>query len=218
MVLDFDSTFVKLEGLEELAKIALRKNPEKDTILKQICEITNLGMIGSISFEESLSKRIKLFQPKYEHLDELVGLLKANITNSIEQNIDYFRHNNSNIYIVSGGFKEWILPILVPYEIPEENIFTNEFLYSDEGEIVGINLDKPLTKSGGKVLTVASLNLPSITIIIGDGYTDFEIKKAGYAEKFIMFAENIRRPSVEKLADLVVEDWNELILKIDEIL
>lgn len=217
-VLDFDSTFVKLEGLEEFANIALSGNPEKEIILSHIYDITNLGMTGKISFEESLNRRIKLFQPQFNQLGELVKLLKSNITNSIEQNINFFRRNSSNIYVISGGFMEWILPVLVPYEIPAKNIFANEFLYSNFNEIIGIDLNKPLSKSGGKVATVASLNLSSPTIVVGDGYTDFEIRKAGVADKFVMFAENIHRPIIENLADLVVKDWNELLQRIDEIL
>lgn len=218
IVLDFDSTFVKVEGLEELARIILRENPAKDDILRNISEITKSGMGGDISFEESLSRRIKLFQPKYQHLEELVELLKCNVTNSIERNIDFFRLNCSHIYVISGGFMEWILPVLLPYKIPKENIFANEFLYSKAREIVGIDLNNPLSRSGGKVITVESLNLPHTTIVVGDGYTDYEIKKTGVCDRFVMFAENVRRPSVEKVADLVVEDWDEFLFKVGSLM
>ncbi len=214
IVLDFDSTFVKVEGLEVLARIALKEDPSKDSILRQISEITNSGMTGDISFEESLSRRIKLFQPGEQHLEELVEFLKRNVTNSIEKNIEFFRQNCSNIYLISGGFIDWIIPILLPYKIPKKNIFANDFLYSNDREIIGIDLNNPLTKSGGKVITVKSLNLPNTTIVVGDGYTDYEIKKAGVANKFVMFAENVRRPSVEKVADLVVKDWDEFLSKV----
>lgn len=217
-VIDFDSTFVKLEGLEELARISLKGNPQRERILNQISKITNSGMTGNICFEESLRKRIELFQPKRKHLEELIELLKVNITESIEQNIKFFQQNNSNIYVISGGFIEWILPVLAPYGISKRNIFANKFIYSNKNEIVGIDLSNPLTKSRGKFMTVTSLNLQNRTIVVGDGYTDFEIKKFGAADKFVMFTENIRRPSLKKHADLVVKDWNELLLKINELL
>jgi D-3-phosphoglycerate dehydrogenase / 2-oxoglutarate reductase len=56
-LLDFDSTFIKIEGLDALAEVSLENHPHKETLVKQIKELTNLGMEGKISFEESLKKR-----------------------------------------------------------------------------------------------------------------------------------------------------------------
>ena len=55
-VIDFDSTFVKLEGLDVLAKVSLKNSPEK---IAEIESITRDGMTGKIGFRESLELRIK---------------------------------------------------------------------------------------------------------------------------------------------------------------
>jgi D-3-phosphoglycerate dehydrogenase len=52
-VFDFDSTITRVEALDILAEIALADNPDKDRIVAQIQEITNLGIDGEISFTES---------------------------------------------------------------------------------------------------------------------------------------------------------------------
>ena len=50
-VIDFDSTFTKVEAFDVLADISLKDHPERENRRKkQIIEITNQGMDGSISF------------------------------------------------------------------------------------------------------------------------------------------------------------------------
>lgn len=39
-IIDFDSTFIRSEGLEELAKVALSVKAEKNKVIKKIEEIT----------------------------------------------------------------------------------------------------------------------------------------------------------------------------------
>ena len=48
-------------------------------------------------------------------------------------------------------------------------------------------------------------------IIIGDGYTDYEIKKFGYATKFIQFVENINRKELNSKADFKANNFNEIL-------
>ncbi|MBD3291181.1 phosphoserine phosphatase, partial [candidate division KSB1 bacterium] len=43
-IIDFDSTFIQVEALEELAEISLKGNPEKPKILAQIRRYTELGI------------------------------------------------------------------------------------------------------------------------------------------------------------------------------
>ena len=56
-VFDFDSTLTSVEGLDVLAEISLRNNPEKDQVINKIQEITDLGIDGDISFSDSLRSR-----------------------------------------------------------------------------------------------------------------------------------------------------------------
>ena len=63
-VFDFDSTLTSVEALDVLAEITLVNNPDKDQIIEDIIDITNLGIDGKISFTESLEQRIKLLNAK----------------------------------------------------------------------------------------------------------------------------------------------------------
>ena len=54
-------------------------------------------------------------------------------------------------------------------------------------------------------------------IIIGDGYTDYEIKKHGFASKFIQYTENINREELNINADFISKDLHEALLYINKI-
>jgi len=75
-IIDFDSTFTQVEALDELARISLRKHPDREKIYQQIEDFTNAAMEGRIPFSESLEGRVKLLEANREHLKQLVTHLK----------------------------------------------------------------------------------------------------------------------------------------------
>jgi len=55
------------------------------------------------------------------------------------------------------------------------------------------------------------LNLPGDVYVIGDGYTDYEIKHAGLANKFYAFTENVERERVLSKADHIAPSLDEFL-------
>ncbi|HRN85976.1 MAG TPA: HAD-IB family phosphatase [Candidatus Dojkabacteria bacterium] len=211
IIIDFDSTFVKLEGLEELAKITLNGNTRKQEIINKIEEITNQGMTGKISFQDSLDSRLKMFKSSRSDIANLVDLLKENISESIIRNKNFFQDNSSNIYIISGGFEEWIVPIVKEFGIDEMNVLSNKFIYDLEDNISGIDRDIALCKTGGKIECVKNLKLSGNKVMIGDGYTDYEVKKSGEVDKFVLFTENVHRTELDDYADYTSKSWEDVL-------
>ena len=210
-IIDFDSTFVKSEGLEELARIALKNNPEKNEIYGKIKAITNLGLEGKLSFGKSLSQRLKLFKGTKKDVQTVAHLFKRKITNSIKHNKQFFKTYKDSIYIVSGGFKEFIIPVMKAFRIPNINIFANTFIFDRTGSIVGYDQKNPLAQDNGKYNAVRLLDLKGEIYIIGDGYTDYQIKQLGAAKYFIAFTENVTRKSVIKEADQIAPNFDEFL-------
>ena len=210
-IIDFDSTLIQTEALDELAAIALAKHPRKSQLLSQIKRLTNFGMSGKITIEESLAKRLKLLQAKRQHVTKLVGLLKGRITPSFLRQRSFLKRHASSIYIISGGFREYIAPVIAELGLLEKNLLCNTFIFDRSGKIVGLDPESPLAYAGGKARAVAALQLKGDVCVLGDGYTDYEIKKAGLAKEFVAFCENVRRPSVIKKADRVVESLDEFL-------
>lgn len=207
-VIDFDSTFIQTEALDELAKLVLK---DKKETVKQVEEITKLGMDGKITFQESLSKRLSLLKANKTDLANLVKILKKKITPSVKQNKQFFKTHSDKIYIISGGFIDYVLPVTKDFGIKESNILTNNFIFNNKGNITGFDKNNPLSKINGKAKVIKKLKLNGKINIIGDGYTDYEVKKQGAAHKFYAFIENVKRESVTSKADYILDNFDELI-------
>lgn len=210
-VIDFDSTFTKVEAFDALAEISLRDFPDREERKNKIHEITNKGMDGSISFRESLEQRLDLLAPSKQHLEPLIQRLRGSVSESFKRNREFFETHADNIYIISNGFREFIEPIVVDYGIKPENILANEFRFDDRGKVVGFDMDNPLSANGGKVEQLRKLNLPGDVYVIGDGYTDYEIKHAGLANKFYAFTENVERENILSKADHIAPSLDEFL-------
>ncbi len=213
-IVDFDSTFITCEALEALSLLCLKGKKNRGAHRK-IQRITRLGMEGKIAFEESLKLRLDILKPTAGDIRALQGKLKGSVSPSIVRNREFFRRNADSIYIVSGGFREFILPVVIPYGIREDHVFANEFVYGPTGEVAGYRKDNPLARSGGKARTVADLHLDGTVIAVGDGWSDYEIRKFGAADLFFAFTEICVREPVVRHADRVVSSFDELIEWID---
>ncbi|HET6544105.1 MAG TPA: phosphoglycerate dehydrogenase [Chryseolinea sp.] len=210
-VIDFDSTFTKVEALDVLADISLKDHPEREKRKKQIVEITNQGMDGSISFRESLERRLNLLSPSKQHIEPLINVLKGKVSESFKRNRDFFNNYSDNIYIISNGFREFIEPIVTEFGIKEENILANEFRFDTDGHVIGFDTENPLSSNNGKVEQLKRLNLPGDVYVIGDGYTDYEIKHSGLANKFYVFTENVERENILSKGDHITPSLDEVL-------
>ncbi len=210
-VIDFDSTFTKVEAFDVLADISLKDHPDLERMRQEIVNITNQGMDGSISFRESLEKRIELLSPNKRHLDQLVVVLRELVSESFKRNREFFQTFAENIYIISNGFHAFIDPIVTEFGIKPENILANRFHFDAQGNVVGFDKENPLSQNNGKVEQLKRLNLPGDVYVIGDGYTDYEIKHAGLANKFFAFTENVEREKVLSKADHIAPSLDEFL-------
>ncbi|MEP2771819.1 MAG: phosphoglycerate dehydrogenase [Fulvivirga sp.] len=210
-IIDFDSTFTQVEALDVLGEIALSDSPDKSERLKKIKDITDEGMNGSLTFRDSLEQRIKLLNANKNHLPKLVEELKKQVSKSFKRNIDFFDKHRDRVFIVSNGFTDFIVPIVTDYHIKAENVYANSFEFDDNGNIVGYDKDNVLSSNNGKVEQLKRLDLKGDVYVIGDGYTDYEIKAAGLANKFYAFTENVNRDSVTDKADHVTPSLDEFL-------
>ncbi len=210
-IIDFDSTFTKVEGLDELAAIALKQRPDRDALVAQIRSLTEQGMDGTLPFSQALSQRLALLQANRGHLEELISYLHTQVSESFLRNEAFLREFSDQILIVSSGFREFIVPIATSLGIQEKNIHANSFLWNDAGEIIGVDSSHVLASDGGKVALMKALNLEGHISVIGDGFTDYEIRQSGLANRFYAFVENVERAKVTSVADFVIKSLDEFL-------
>ncbi len=210
-VVDFDSTFTTVEALDILGEISLKGRSDRDDRLNKIKEITDRGMSGELSFRESLEERIGLLNAHRDHLPALIERLEKYVSKSFSRNKPFLTKHTERVYIVSNGFKDFIVPIVTRYGIKPENVFANQFVYDETGEITGFDKENLLSVSQGKPALIKSLNLKGEVFVVGDGYNDYEIRAAGLADKFYAFTENVARNKVLEKADHIAPSFDEIL-------
>ncbi len=210
-IIDFDSTFTQVEALDELARISLKNHPDREAIYKKIEDLTNLAMEGKLSFSESLEGRVKLLEANKDDLKKLIKHLKTKVSSSFSRNKVFFKKHAKEVLIVSGGFKEFITPVVTPYHIKKENIYANTFIFDEQGKIIGYDKANPLSEEGGKVKLLQRMSLKGDIYGIGDGHSDFQLKESGLIKKFFAYTENIERKAVAEKADHVTPSFDEFL-------
>ena len=210
LFIDFDSTFVKVETIDELAKLSLKNDPEVDTKISMISEITNQAMSGEISFPVALEKRLKILSLSKDDIRKATNDISNMVSDSFIKNKEFIVSNSDSIWIVSGGFKEVIAPIVSEFGIVENHILANSFIYN-KNQVIGCDRNNDLFKNKGKIKAINNLNLDNDIIIMGDGFTDYEVYSEGVAKAFICYTENITRKNIVEKSSYTASSFNEAI-------
>ena len=215
LVFDFDSTFTQVEGLDELADIALQGHPDQAEVVAKIRLLTEQGMAGEIGLAESLARRLKLLGAHRRHLAPLVARLQGKVSESIRRNAAFFQANADRIYVVSSGFREFIEPVVAEFGITAGHVRANIFSFDEAGNITGCDATNVLSQNGGKIRQLVLLDLHDGPVyVLGDGYTDYQIREAGLADRFYAYTENVARPAVVAHADQVLPTFDEFLYQL----
>ncbi len=201
---DFDSTLINAETLD---LIASNKNL-KDIEIEKIKEITNQAMNGEISFNKALNERLKILKINQNDVFEIKNQIHTKINKSILDNISFFSKNNC--FIISGGFREIIQPVAYILKIPFEKVFANNLIFDQQFEHFILDNENPLAHNKGKSHVINQLDFKENQIMIGDGYTDLEVKLENPKIKFYAYTEVVYRNNIVIQADKVISNLNEL--------
>lgn len=210
-IFDFDSTLVRIETLEALADLALKDAPDAAERKARIAALTDDAMNGRIGFGEALKQRLDLLALRREHVETLTDRILDEATVSIRRNVDFFQRNAERIYILSGGFREVIAPLAERLGVASDHVLANDLIYDDEGRVTGVDTANPLWRENGKPEVIRALNLERPVVMVGDGWTDAEVKIQGAADRFYAFTEIVSRAKVIEAADAVAASLDEVL-------
>lgn len=216
VIFDFDSTVIQIESLEEILTDKLKNNPAG---MDEIKSLTNLGMNGDISFQDSLSQRLAIAAP---NLPDLTGFYKHHqfdiITNGLPELILWLQKNDIEVFIISGGLYESILPYAEALKIKSSHVHAVKLSWDIDGKYLGLDPKDPfsISKLNGAKLISKKWQKPSI--IIGDGFTDYQLYESGLTTQFIAYTEHQSRDKVVKLADYIARDCIELKKHIEQMI
>ena len=210
LFIDFDSTFVKVETIDEIARITLQDNLDKDHIVKKISDITNQAMSGQVDFPTALEQRLQILSITDKTINKVTNKIKELISDSFYEHKDLIKNNASNIWIISGGFTEVIEPIVKSYGINKNHILANQFIFNGD-KVSGCDKDNFLFQEKGKIKAINSIETSNPRIMIGDGYTDLEVYLEDACEEFICYTENISRKTVLDNAKYSASSFGEIL-------
>ncbi|MNH77899.1 D-3-phosphoglycerate dehydrogenase [compost metagenome] len=210
-IFDFDSTLVRIETLEALADIALSDAPDAAAKKAEIASLTDQAMSGQLDFGTALRRRLELLALTRSHVEALADRILDEASASIRRNVDFFERHAERVYILSGGFREVIAPLAARLGIAADHVLANDLIYDAEGRVTGVDDANPLSRDNGKPEVIKALNLTGPVVMVGDGWTDAEVKLAGAADRFYAFTEVVSRQKVIEVADATAASLDEVL-------
>lgn len=206
---DVDSTLIRVEGIVYLAKLCGAEN--------EVTQLTNSAMSGSMTFRESLQKRLNIIQPTQQQIQQfkVMHTPESLFTPDVVRLIQLLQYRKVDIYLISGGFYDLIEPLAEYLNIPRDHIFANRLIFDKDGHYSGFDENEPTSRSGGKPLVISEIKKKhNRVVMIGDGVTDLEASPP--ADTFIGFGGNVVREKVMKEAPWFVYKFQDLITELEE--
>ena len=203
-IFDFDSTLVRVEALDELADIALAGRHDHAEVLGRIRDITNQGMEGAITIQESLQRRLQLLTLTPGMLPALVQRLESSFTPSVWRGRERLAAMRDRVWVVSGGCREWIAPTVERLGLRADHVVAN-WLRPGAGGAMELDPASPCAVDSGKADAIQALKLARPRVMVGDGMTDWRVRELGACERFVCFTEVVHRHAVAHKADAVAD-------------
>uniref|UniRef100_A0A336MB05 Phosphoserine phosphatase n=1 Tax=Culicoides sonorensis TaxID=179676 RepID=A0A336MB05_CULSO len=204
---DVDSTVIKEEGIDELAKFCGKG--------KEVQELTKEAMGGAMSFQEALDRRLNIIRPSQAQIKEFIKLYPSTLTPGFVDLINKLKQEGKHIFLISGGFDCLINPVAIEIGIPLENVYANSLHFLFNGDYASFDVNQPTSRSGGKGEAINMIRRrfgnerKLVVTMIGDGATDMEA--APPADYFIGFGGNVVREAVFRGAQYYVTDFKNLL-------
>ncbi len=199
IILDFDSTIVTIEGIDELAR-------EKG-VYDQVKQLTDQAMNGEIGLDQVFAHRLELIKPTVADLDQLGQLYLRHLTPDVEAFIAELGQR-FNVFVVTGGYDRAIYPTTQKLGLPDYRVYANTLLFDEAGKYLGFDTSNPLWQANGKAIVVQHIQAthPHKTIIIGDAMSDAAAKTNG--EVFVQFTGVVNRSAVAAKAQAIIDTLN----------
>ena len=177
VVFDCDSTIVKAEVIDELAKVA--------GVGEHVKEMTSRAMNGELDFKQAVKERVRLL--KGLTVEQLKLLSKTiRLTPGTEELISTLHFMGYKVAVISGGFS--FFTDYLKERLKLDYVFANELVIENgitTGEIKGDIIDAE--RKGEILKQIAKLEDISVDqiVAVGDGANDrFMLENAGLAIAF----------------------------------
>lgn len=193
---------------------ALAGAPNQAELVAKVEAITNLGMEGKLAFTESLQQRFAVVPLHKTHFETVGSELCEKLTEGMADLFAWLRQEDISTFIISGGFKESILPVAEKLGLDSEHVFANTVVLDDAGNVFGIDTDNVCYTDQGKAPVIEHIKnqygLSGPVCMIGDGANDLKAYELGVADYFCGFTANVERTVIKEQAPVTADSVSEL--------
>ncbi len=211
---DVDSTVSLDEGIDVLAAHAGAADA--------VAQLTRSAMSGALTFEAAIAARLALIKPTRSMIQSCLAAHPVRITPGAPELVSRLHKRGAAVYLVSGGFADFVLPVAHALGIAENRVIANRFVFAagdEDAPCIGLDPHVPTCRSGGKAAAISLIQAslaselggqPVKVAMVGDGATDLEA--APPADVFVGFGGVVIRDSVLQRSKYFVRSFEELIV------
>jgi phosphoserine phosphatase len=201
ILFDVDSTLSTIEGVDWVA--------QRKGLFEAAAEFTNMAMGGEVKMEEVFGKKINLVAPTKQEMQEIGQEYIRTLVPGVKETIEILQKFGKEVWLITGNYHISV-QILADYlKIPHDKIRANFIYFDDHDNFSHVDLDYPLTKSGGKAEIVKKLKKTGQKMVfVGDSVTDLDTKP--FVNLFIGFGGVVVRDAVKENSEVFIEEANML--------
>jgi phosphoserine phosphatase len=201
---DVDSTVSRKEGINELALI--------HGLADEVEALTNRAMGGEVPFDDVFGLRLNMIDPQEDDLICVGQQYLAHVTPYAKETIALLQRHGVAIHLVSGGYKDAILPLSRFLGVDDTHVWANtlEFHHDGtekDGTYKGFDTKNPLCRRGGKAEVIKQIKAmypaAATVAMIGDSIPDMR-ESRGLANLRIAFGGHVMRPGIENEPDILI--------------
>ena len=212
IIFDVDSTVLSVESLEVIMEASFAKDLKLE---QKIQELTRQGMSGALSFSQSLEKRLALAQITQTQILAFCKNIKKYIDPQMDTLIQKLQKHHQ-IWLVSGAFDPVVLALGNTLGIDKKYCHGVRYTTRENDTIHIPQEGFGISKVHGVKQLEDKWHSPSI--LIGDGYTDYQLYESKLVDHFIVFTKHQSRQEVMKLHPIHALDVQSLETTLRQIL
>lgn len=200
---DCDSTLSAIEGIDELARL---RGP---TAFAAVEQMTREAMDGDTDMEEIFARRLEIIRPSAVELSRVANLYIKHVEPDAAQVVGELRAGGWTPVIISGGFRDAILPLAAHLGI--QRVEAVGLRFDEAGYYLDFDRSSPTARSRGKNAVIATLKAgfaPERVVMVGDGASDLET--APDVDLFVGFGRYAVREKVRTGAGAFITSLREL--------
>ncbi|MEW5301255.1 MAG: hypothetical protein WDW36_004126 [Sanguina aurantia] len=215
---DVDFTLTKdgsLDLLAEFMGVKCKDEMEAMTISQ--------ALDGSLDLQDALDERLRIIDCTPSDIQAFLEAHppESRLAPNVKKVINTLQARGISVYLISGGFREVILPLAEYLNVPKHHVFANRMTWQWDDEtgaptrLMGFDPSQPTAHSMPKVQAIDRIrdqNPYNTVVMVGDGITDLEAATAsGGADLFIGYGGVVEREAVAKAAEWYIYDHMTLL-------